>query len=188
MYPTKLTNLHLDLNSTGKSRMTAIWNPNWERLSSNVSTPWVRLQLGLWGVPAYNPQPQTDITISLHTKMLLWFYWNFFTMLSVSPCESWDFIRPQGTGQTSRSSRIPRPTLFLIFLTQVLPDLLYLQADMKSGQCLGWSEAGQKSALLLLKPEQDFLPYNFPNRYSRREWWKEKHRLGCGLEFFVCCC
>ena len=48
----------------------------------------------------------------------------------------------------------------------MLPDLLCLQAGMESGQYPGRSEAGQRPALLLLKPEQDFLHFNFPTGLS----------------------
>ena len=38
-------------------------------------------------------------------------------------------------------------------LSKVLPNLLCLQASMESEQCPGRSEAGQRSVLLILKPE-----------------------------------
>ena len=47
----------------------------------------VSLQNCSLGAPTYNPRPQTDV-ISLHGEMQLWFYYNIFTMLFVSPCES----------------------------------------------------------------------------------------------------
>ena len=50
----------------------------------------------------------------------------------------------------------------LPFLSKVLSDLLCLQAGMESGQCPGRSEAGQRPGLL--KPEQDFLHFNVPNK------------------------
>ena len=37
---------------------------------------------------------------------------------------------------------------------------------MESGQCPGMSKAGLRPALLLLKPEQDFLHFNFANTLS----------------------
>ena len=49
------------------------------------------------------------------------------------------------------------------FLSKVLPDLLCLQAGMEPSQCSGRAEAGQRPALLLLQPEQDFLYFNVPN-------------------------
>ena len=81
-------------------------------------------------------------------------------MLFVSPCESQDFLDPGGL------ARPPGPQKFqdtLPFLSKVLPDLLYLQAGTEFRQCPGRSEAGQRPALLLLKPEQDFLHFSFPN-------------------------
>ena len=48
-------------------------------------------------------------------------------------------------------------------LSKVLPDLLCLWVGTESEQCPGRSEAGQRPALLLLKPEQDYLHFNFPN-------------------------
>ena len=98
------------------------------------------------------------------------FFWTF-AMLFVSPRESQNFARPQGVGQTSRGSRISKPAL----LSKAPPDLLCLQAGMESGQYPGRSEAGQRPALLLLKSEQDFLHFNFPNR---RHWVKLEHRAG----------
>ena len=38
-------------------------------------------------------------------------------------------------------------------LSKVLPNILCLQASMESEQCPGRSEAGQRSVLLILKPE-----------------------------------
>ena len=107
----------------------------------------MRLQIAVLGVPTYSPRPQTDIIITVHAKMQLWFYFNLVTMLFVSPCESQDCIRSRGVGQTSRGSRAPRP---IPFLTQVPPDLLCLQAGMKSRQCPGRSEGGDSPTLLLL--------------------------------------
>ena len=38
-----------------------------------------RLSLSLWLFSfIYNPRPQTDIIISLHTKIQLWFFFNFY--------------------------------------------------------------------------------------------------------------
>ena len=51
-------------------------------------------------------------------------------------------------------------------LSKVLPDLLCLWVGTESEQCPGRSEAGQRPALLLLKPEQDFLHFNFPTGLS----------------------
>ena len=48
-------------------------------------------------------------------------------------------------------------------LSKVPPDLLCLQAGTEFWQCPGKSEADQRPALLLLKPEQNFLHFNFPN-------------------------
>ena len=56
----------------------------------------------------------------------------------------------------------------LSFLFKVQPDLLCLQAGTEPGQCPGRSEAGQRPDHLLLKPEQDFLPFNIPSK------WKSK--------------
>ena len=104
--------------------------------------------------------------------MQLWlFFFLTFTMLFISPRESQNFARPKGVGQTSRGSRILKPAL----LSKVLPDLLCLQAGMESGQYPGRSEAGHRPALLLLKSEQDFLHFNFPNR---RHWVKLEYRAG----------
>ena len=94
----------------GKSRATAIWSPSQEK--GSASAPQMRLQSALSRAPTYNPRPQTDV-ISLHGEMQLWFYYNIFTMLFVSPCESQDFVKPQAIGQTSRGSRVPRLTPFL---------------------------------------------------------------------------
>ena len=52
------------------------------------------------------------------------------------------------------------------FLPKVLLDLLCLWVGTESEQCPGRSEAGQRPALLLLKPEQDFLHFNFPTGLS----------------------
>ena len=56
----------------------------------------------------------------------------------------------------------------LSFLFKVQPDLLCLQAGTEPRQCPGRSEAGQRPDHLLLKPEQDFLPFNIPSK------WKSK--------------
>ena len=74
-------------NSPKKSQVTAIWSPIWEKVLGTASTPWMRPQIAVSGVPIYNPRLQTDI-ISLHAKIHLWFYFNIFTMLFVLYCES----------------------------------------------------------------------------------------------------
>ena len=49
----------------------------------------------------------------------------------------------------------------LPFLSKVLPDLLYLQAGMESGQCPGRSEAGQRpgKASILMSLTKDLISY-----------------------------
>ena len=66
----------------GSPSLIAICSPHWEEVLGSVSTPWVRLQIAVSGAPAYNP------IISLQAKMQLWFCFNLFTVLFVSPCES----------------------------------------------------------------------------------------------------
>ena len=90
-----------------------------------------------------------------------------FTMLFVSPCESQDFLDPGGL------ARLPGPPKFqdaLPFLSKVPPDLLYLQAGPEFRQWPGRSEAGQRPALLLLKPEQDSLHFSSPNIKLKQLW------------------
>ena len=144
----------------GSPSLTAIWSPNWEKVPGSASNHEWDFRLQFQGLPLIIPD----------TKMQLWLFLTF-TMLFVSPRESQNFARPQGVGQTSRGSRISKPAL----LSKAPPDLLCLQAGMESGQYPGRSEAGQRPALLLLKSEQDFLHFNFPNR---RHWVKLEHRAG----------
>ena len=92
--------------------------------------------------------------------MQLWFYFDHFTMPSVSPCKLQGLVRPQGLARPLGAQEF-QDTL-LLFLSKVLPDLLCLQAGKESEQYPGRSEADQR----LLKPEQDFLHFNFPNNYN----------------------
>ena len=90
------------------------------------------------------------ILSSIHVqKMQLWFYFNHFTMLFVSPCKLQDLVTPQGLARPLGAQEFQDT---LLFFSKVLPDLLCLQAGMESGQYPGRSEADQR----FLKPEQDF--------------------------------
>ena len=92
--------------------MTVVWSPNWKRIQGVVSTPEVRLQIAVWGIPNYNPRLQTchhqfaqknaDIT---------------FTMLFVSPCELCDFLEPKGLIPGPQGlKRVQDPFPFFLFL------------------------------------------------------------------------
>ena len=63
----------------------------------------------------------------------------------------------------ARPSGLKNSEIQPLSLSKVWPNLLCLQAGAESRQHPGRSEAGQWPALLLLKPEQDFLHFNFPN-------------------------
>ena len=65
-------------------------------------------------------------------------------------------LDPGGLARPPETQKFQDP---LPFLSEVLPDLLCLQAGRESGQCPGRSEACSPA----LKPEQDFLHFNFPN-------------------------
>ena len=124
-------------NSPKKSHVTAIWSPSWEKVLGSTSTPWIRPQIAVSGAPTYNPRLQTDI-IRLHAKIHLWFYFNIVTMLFVLYCESGfcqtllQLVKPPGT----QEFQDPLP-----FLSEVLPDSLFLQASTEFGQCPGRLEA-----------------------------------------------
>ena len=121
MYITKLSrHQHPDLNGSGKSRMIAIWSPNWERVPSSASTPRVRLHIALLGAPAYNPRPQTDIIISLCAKRQLWF--NFYSGVCFTLWVT-RLLRPRGAARPLGAYEIQDP---LPFLPKVPPDWLCL--------------------------------------------------------------
>ena len=63
----------------------------------------------------------------------------------------------------ARPSGLKNSKIQPLSLSKVCPSLLCLQAGAESRQHPDRSEAGQWPALLLLKPEQDFLHFNFPN-------------------------
>ena len=118
---------------------------------------------------AYNPRLQNGIIISLRTKTCLWFYfilfYNAVLFYLVShrisldsrdcDCNSEGEANNCSLFQTSRGSKIPSP---LPFLSKVL---LSLQAVMESNRVQ--AKAGQRPVLFLLKPEQDFRHFSFPN-------------------------
>ena len=45
--PSWADNLHADMNSVGKSNITAIWSPTGENIPRGASTLWVRLQIAV---------------------------------------------------------------------------------------------------------------------------------------------
>ena len=72
------------------------------------------------------------------------------------------FQTPGGWPGLQELSKFQDP---LRLLSKVLPDLLETTGVFASRHAVQvGSEVSQRSALLLLKPKQDFLPFNFPNR------------------------
>ena len=136
--------------------MIAIWSPNWERVLSSASTPWVRLHIALLGAPAYNPRPQTDIIISLCAKRQLWF--NFYSGVCFTLWVT-RLLRPRGAARPLGAYEIRDPLPF--YLKCHLTDCA---CCLEPGQCPCRSEAGQRSTLLFPKPAQDFLYFNFPSK------------------------
>ena len=123
--------------------------------------PQMKLHIAVWGVLAYNPKLQTDMhIISVHAKMQFCFYFNMCTVLFVFSHESWDFVKLQG--------RLARPpglknskTHSLSYLKCHLTSCAYGQA-WNQGSVQAGQKQGQRPALLLLKPKQDFIHFNFP--------------------------
>ena len=118
--------------------VTATWSPRWEGVPGSVSAPWVRLPVAVKGVLGYSPKPQTDIIISLHAKMQVWFYFN---IIYDAACFILGVI---GFHETlAMLARLPGAQEFkdaLSFLSEVLPDWLCLQVSMESRHCPGRSE------------------------------------------------
>ena len=77
-------------------------------------------------------------------------------------------LRPQGTGQDLRSFRDSK-THSLSCLRRCLTcwwQMACLQQACLPGRVQARSEVGQRPAFLLLKPEQDYLHFNFPTKFS----------------------
>ena len=110
----------------------------------------MRLQIAVLGAPAYKPRLQTDTIIKKNAALFL----KSFTMLIASRCE----LDPGGW---------PDQPLQGLKNSKTLSDLkchLTARAGRHRVQAVtGKAEAGQRSDLLLLKPEQDFFHFNFPN-------------------------
>ena len=144
----------------GKSQVIAIWSLSGEKVSCSASAPQMKLQIAVWGLLAYNPKLQTDSIISVHAKMQLCFYFNICTVLFVFSRESWDFVKLQ--------ARLARPpglknskTHSLSYLKCHLTSCAYGQA-WNQGSVQAGQKQGQRPALLLLEPKQDFIHFNFP--------------------------
>ena len=78
----KADDLHPNLKGARKS-----YNLEFQLGNSpcSVSTPYMRPRIAVWGTPAYNPRPHSDIIINLCTKMQLWiffFFLNFHNVIS----------------------------------------------------------------------------------------------------------
>ena len=131
-----------------------MWSPNWEKVPSSASTPLVRLHITVSGIPAY-----------LCAKMQLWFYFNFFYNIVC-------FIL-WVTGFHYTLSCWPDLQGLKNSKTYSLSYLKCCLTYYACGQALnlGSVQAGQKPgkgpALMLLKPEQDFLHFNFPNYWPQ---------------------
>ena len=83
---------HPDLNSAGKSLVNSnLLGKDWEKVSDSPSTPRVRLQIAVWGAPAYSPRPQTN-TMMLSSvcvqKYISKFSWTFLQGSLFLSCES----------------------------------------------------------------------------------------------------
>ena len=148
--------LHPDFHSARKSLINSNLEAQLRRVQGRCVHPPVRLQIAVSGAPAHNPRPQADIIISLCAKMRVWFYFNLSTTWK-DLFHLMSFIKPSGDGagvaQTIRGSRISRWTPFLIWSAAWLAVL----ASRRGIQAVSTQvRAGQRAALLLLKPEQDF--------------------------------
>lgn len=101
-------------------------------------------------------------------------------MLCISPVSHRILLDPSKLARPSRAQEFQDP---FPFFSKVLHHCL--QAGTEPRQCLGRSEAGQRLALLLLKPEQDF-PVDFPdnNVYQSRLHFK-KQSLSSRASLFV---
>ena len=97
----------------GSLTLTAIWSPNWERVLGSASTPLVRLQIAVLGASIYNPG--CKLVSSVCVQKYISGFTLTFTMLFVSPCESWDFLDPWGLGRPTGAQEILRPTPSLIW-------------------------------------------------------------------------
>ena len=77
------TDQHPELNSTGKSLVNSNVESQFGNDLGQCIHSLVTFQIAFSGAPAYNPRLQTDIIISLHTKMQFLFYFNLFTVLFI---------------------------------------------------------------------------------------------------------
>ena len=100
----------------------------------------------------------------------------FFTMLFVSPCESQDFPDLQGL------RKFQDPLLIQGAAWLAGNNWCAYRQTSHPGRVQAWLEVGQRPAVLLLKAEQDYLHFTFPNslRHSyliMRGDWKVVHTV-----------
>ena len=63
------------------------------QILGSASALWARLQTAVSGTPAYNPRPQTGVSISLRAKMQHWVYFIHFPVLFHLVSHSQNFLR-----------------------------------------------------------------------------------------------
>ena len=86
---TYMTKWPPDLNSAGKSHVTAVQSSIWEKVPGSMSTQWVRLQRYSLGIPTYNPRMDSNwYDHQFVTKLPTWFHVNAvgFVMWNMKCC------------------------------------------------------------------------------------------------------
>ena len=145
----------------GSPSLTAIWSPIWEEVPGSASTPRLRLQIAVWGSPAYNPRLPTDVSIGLHAKMQWWFFFNFYNVVCFTSWVTRFSETPERPGlQGLKEIQDP----FALWSKVPLGFLVTIGVFASRHVVQAGSEVSLRPALLLLKPEQDYFRFNFPNK------------------------
>ena len=146
----------------GSPSLTAIWSPSWEEVPGSASTLRVRLQIAVWGAPAYNPRLPTDVSIGLPAKMKWWFFLNFYNVVCFTSWVTRFSETPGSRPGLQGLKEIQDP--FPLWSKVPLGFLVTIGVFASRHVVQAGSEVSLRPALLLLKPEQDYFHFNFPNK------------------------